>query len=108
LVRLAESESTLRTEIVSVDHRLRTEINASENRLKTEINATENKLMTEIGATENKLRIEIAGVASTIIGVREGLRTEIAQARTHLAFGIIGSVFLAQYLPTILRKLGLG
>jgi hypothetical protein len=49
---------------------------------------------------ESRLTIEI-------IGVREGLRTEIAQAKNWLLFWVVTSVFLAQYLPAMLRKLGL-
>ncbi|MGZ5201953.1 MAG: hypothetical protein ACXWC4_19510 [Telluria sp.] len=90
LVKLAESENTLKTEIVTAEHRLRAEINASENKLRTEI----------IGA-ESRLAIGINSV-------RDGLRTEIAQAKNWLLFWVLSSIFIAQYLPAMLRKLGLG
>ncbi|GAB3456326.1 hypothetical protein GCM10027321_10020 [Massilia terrae] len=96
LVKVAET----RAEIEGVEYRLRTEINGTENKLRTEINSSENKLRTEISGVEARLTIAINGV-------RQELRTEIAQAKNWLLFWVVTSVFLAQFLPGMLKKLGL-
>ena len=95
---LAELGGGLRAEMAEMGSQLRAEMAAMGSQLRAEMAAMESQLHAEMAAMEGRLRAEMAEMENR-------LKTQIAETKSTIIIWVVGSVFLAQLLPALLKYL---